>query len=43
MAQLDGGLDRARDCFLHVAGSDARVVPSCAYNVTDVLGNSLYR
>ncbi len=36
-------LDRLRDCFLHVAAADARLVPFCAYNVTDVLGNTLYR
>jgi hypothetical protein len=35
-------LDRLRDCFLHVAG-DARIVPFCAYNVTDILGDTLYR
>jgi len=35
-------LDRLRDCFLHVAGDD-RIVPFCAYNVTDVLGDTLYR
>jgi hypothetical protein len=35
-------LDRLRDCFLHVAGED-RIVPFCAYNVTDVLGDTLYR
>ncbi len=36
-------LDRLQDCFLHVAGADERIVPFCAYNLTGVLGNSLYR
>jgi uncharacterized radical SAM superfamily Fe-S cluster-containing enzyme len=36
-------LDRLRDCFLHVAGADARIVPFCAYNLTDALGDTLYR
>ena len=36
-------LERLRDCFIHVVGADERIVPFCAYNLTDVLGNSLYR
>jgi hypothetical protein len=36
-------LERLRDCFVHVVGADERIVPFCAYNMTDVLGNSLYR
>jgi uncharacterized radical SAM superfamily Fe-S cluster-containing enzyme len=36
-------LERLRDCFLHVAAPDAGIIPFCAYNVTDVLGDTLYR
>jgi uncharacterized radical SAM superfamily Fe-S cluster-containing enzyme len=36
-------LDRLRDCFVHVVGTEEKIVPFCAYNLTDVLGNSLYR
>jgi hypothetical protein len=36
-------LERVRDCFIHVVGGGERIVPFCAYNVTDVLGRSLYR
>lgn len=36
-------LDRLRQCYIHVAQSDGRVVPFCAYNLTDLNGRSLYR
>jgi uncharacterized radical SAM superfamily Fe-S cluster-containing enzyme len=39
-------LDRLRDCYIHVAsGADAggRLVPFCAYNLTDRHGCALYR
>ena len=36
-------LERLRDCFIHVVGADERIVPFCAYNLTDALGNALYR
>jgi uncharacterized radical SAM superfamily Fe-S cluster-containing enzyme len=36
-------LERLRDCFLHVATGDARIVPFCAYNLTGALGGALYR
>ena len=36
-------LERLRDCFIHVAAADKRIVPFCAYNVTDSEGRSLYR
>lgn len=36
-------LDRLRQCHIHVAQSDGRVVPFCAYNLTDTDGRSLYR
>jgi 7,8-dihydro-6-hydroxymethylpterin dimethyltransferase len=39
-------LDRLRECYIHVAagpGADCRLVPFCAYNLTDRLGRALYR
>jgi hypothetical protein len=36
-------LDRLRECFLHVLSPDQKLVPLCAYNLTGVLGQSLYR
>jgi hypothetical protein len=36
-------LERLRDCFVHVVGAETGIVPFCAYNMTDTLGNSLYR
>jgi 7,8-dihydro-6-hydroxymethylpterin dimethyltransferase len=36
-------LERLQDCFVHVVGMDERIVPFCAYNITDVRCNSLYR
>ena len=36
-------LDRLRQCHIHVARSDGRVIPFCAYNLTDASGRSLYR
>ncbi|WP_370674590.1 radical SAM (seleno)protein TrsS [Pleomorphomonas sp. PLEO] len=36
-------LDRLRQCHIHVAKSDGRVIPFCAYNLTDLKGRSLYR
>lgn len=36
-------LDRLKECFIHVASNDNKIIPFCAYNVTDVYGNSLYR
>jgi len=36
-------LDRLRDCYIHTASPDGRLVPFCAYNLTDRQGNSLYR
>ena len=35
-------LERLRDCCIHVAGRDGRLVPFCAYNLTDKYGR-LYR
>ena len=36
-------LERLRECFIHVVSPDKRIIPFCAYNLTDVQGNSLYR
>ncbi|HWR41704.1 radical SAM (seleno)protein TrsS [Sporomusa sp.] len=36
-------LDRLKQCFIHVVGPDNRLIPFCAYNLTDRQGRSLYR
>ncbi|MEI6289606.1 MAG: radical SAM (seleno)protein TrsS [Chloroflexota bacterium] len=36
-------LDRLRDCYIHTASPDGRLVPFCAFNLTDRQGNSIYR
>ncbi|MDC7785225.1 radical SAM protein [Rhodoplanes sp. TEM] len=36
-------LDRVRQCHIHVVAPDRRIVPFCAYNLTDLSGRSLYR
>jgi uncharacterized radical SAM superfamily Fe-S cluster-containing enzyme len=36
-------LDRLHDCYIHTASPDGRLVPFCAYNLTDRQGRSLYR
>jgi hypothetical protein len=36
-------LERLRDCCIHTAGPDGRLVPFCAYNLTDRRGHALYR
>jgi 7,8-dihydro-6-hydroxymethylpterin dimethyltransferase len=36
-------LQRLRDCYIHTASPDGRLVPFCAYNLTDRQGRSLYR
>lgn len=36
-------LERLRDCFIHVVSPDSRIIPFCAYNLTDCQGNPLYR
>jgi hypothetical protein len=36
-------LERLKECHLHVLHPDGRLVPFCAYNVTDVEGRSYYR
>lgn len=36
-------LERLRDCCIHIASPDGRLVPFCAYNLTDKNGRGLYR
>lgn len=36
-------LERLRDCCIHVMHHDGRLIPFCAYNLTDTHGRSLYR
>ena len=36
-------LERLKDCCIHVAEPDGRLIPFCAYNVTGISGRSLYR
>ena len=36
-------LDRLKQCFIHVVGADDRLIPFCAYNLTDRQGRALYR
>lgn len=35
-------LERVKDCCIHVVAADGRLVPFCAYNLTDVSGQPLY-
>jgi len=36
-------LDRLKQCFIHVVGPDNRLIPFCAYNLTNRQGQALYR
>lgn len=36
-------LERLRECFIHVVSPDSRIIPFCAYNLTDKQGRPLYR
>ncbi len=36
-------LDRLKDCCVHVVHPDGRLIPFCAYNITDSEGRSYYR
>ena len=36
-------LERLRDCCIHVVAEDGRLIPFCAYNLTDSRNQSLYR
>jgi uncharacterized radical SAM superfamily Fe-S cluster-containing enzyme len=36
-------LERLRDCCIHTVSPDGRIIPFCAYNLTDAAGHALYR
>jgi 7,8-dihydro-6-hydroxymethylpterin dimethyltransferase len=36
-------LERLRDCCIHTVSPDGRLIPFCAYNLTDRHGRALYR
>lgn len=36
-------LERLRDCCIHVVAEDGRLIPFCAYNITDIRNQPLYR
>jgi hypothetical protein len=36
-------LERLKECHLHVLHADGRLIPFCAYNITDSEGRSFYR
>lgn len=36
-------VERIKDCCIHVVSPDGRMIPFCAYNVTDCFGKYLYR
>jgi uncharacterized radical SAM superfamily Fe-S cluster-containing enzyme len=36
-------LERLRDCYIHNISPDGRLIPFCAYNLTDAAGSPLYR
>lgn len=36
-------LERLRDCCIHTVGPDGRIIPFCAYNLTNREGQALYR
>ncbi len=36
-------IERLRQCHVHVVAPDRRVIPFCAYNLTDCAGGALYR
>ena len=36
-------LERLHECSLHVVSPDGRIIPFCAYNVTNIDGKSIYR
>ena len=36
-------LERLKGCHLHVLHPDGRLIPFCAYNLTDLRGSAVYR
>jgi uncharacterized radical SAM superfamily Fe-S cluster-containing enzyme len=36
-------LERIKECCIHVATNDGRLIPFCMYNITNSMGKSIYR
>lgn len=36
-------LERVKDCCIHVVSPEGKLIPFCAYNITDAKGNYIYR
>lgn len=36
-------IDRLKNCCIHVVSADGKLIPFCAYNLTDKNGHSIYR
>jgi len=36
-------IERLKDCCIHIVSPEGKLVPLCAYNVTDCNGNYMYR
>ncbi|MBU1053367.1 MAG: radical SAM protein [Proteobacteria bacterium] len=36
-------LERLKDCCIHVVSNDGRLIPFCAYNLTDIQNKPIYR
>ena len=36
-------IERLKNCCIHVVSSERKLIPFCAYNLTDKLGHSIYR
>ena len=36
-------LERLKDCCIHVVSPEGKLIPFCAYNLTDKFGHSIYR
>ena len=36
-------IDRVKQCYIHVVSEDKKLIPFCAYNLTSINNESLYR
>ncbi|MBP7278509.1 MAG: radical SAM protein [Sedimentibacter sp.] len=36
-------MERLKDCCIHVVREEGNLIPFCAFNITDISGNSIYR
>ncbi len=36
-------IDRLQKCYIHTVSNDSNLIPFCSYNLTSLLGESLYR